>query len=145
MYCVNVNLNGFSAAHRLGKGYRGKCKSLHGHDYAICVTIAAAALDQYDFVADFSDIRKPFNVWVKTNLDHSTLVNEKDVSLLNFLKENEQKYYVFPDNLNTTVENLTKHLFEVFSKMFSSENKSAFVQAVEVWENSNSSARYVGM
>ncbi|MBX9706042.1 MAG: 6-carboxytetrahydropterin synthase, partial [Gammaproteobacteria bacterium] len=39
MYVIKKQLDTFSAAHRLTKGYQGKCKDLHGHDYQVEITL----------------------------------------------------------------------------------------------------------
>ena len=69
MYLIERELKEFAAAHRLGKGYQGKCQHLHGHNYRVVVLLAGEQLDGYDFLIDFNDIKSLFDVWLQQNWD----------------------------------------------------------------------------
>lgn len=147
MYLVKKQLKTFSAAHRLIKGYVGKCRNLHGHNYAVRITFTAAKLDEYDFVIDFDDINKLCNRWVVDNWDHGVLVNEADSALLNFCRQEQQKYYILPDNQNSTVECLSKHLFHQFQTILQTNEITACyphlsIIQVEVAETETAKAIY---
>lgn len=146
MHTIKILLKEFCAAHRLTKGYTGKCYNLHGHSYAISITFKAQQLNQYDFVIDFTDIKKIYNQWIEDNLDHATLVNESDRPLLEFLTQEQQKFYLFKGNQNTTVEILAEHLFQQFAQLLHdnklSLNESAKLSEIQVWETKDSSAIY---
>jgi 6-pyruvoyltetrahydropterin/6-carboxytetrahydropterin synthase len=141
MYCINKQISDFSAAHRLTKGYQGKCRNLHGHDYAVEVTMATSTLNEYGFVIDFSEIKNLLDHWVQNHLDHVTIVSEDDEKLLLFLKENSQKFYVLPDNVNTTVENISKHLFDIFNHLLTKHNGVSLL-TVSVSETKTAKAIY---
>lgn len=119
MFSVSRDLKSFSAAHRLNKGYQGKCRHLHGHTYHVRVVLSAELLDQYDFVIDFGDIKRMFDVWVQQHWDHATLVSELDQPLLDFLVSQKQDHFVIPGQRNTTSEALAEFLFKQFSKILS--------------------------
>lgn len=117
MYLIKKKLRGFCAAHRLLKGYIGKCQNLHGHNYSIEVVVATELLNSHDFVIDFSVIKKICDPWVQAHLDHTILICEEDLELLNFVKASKQRYYILPDNKNTTAECMAEHLFYQFQKL----------------------------
>lgn len=145
MYYVTKQLRSFSAAHRLGKGYPGKCKHLHGHNYDLQITFCAKELDQYGFVIDFDDITRFFDQWVQNNWDHCTLVGGDDQALLDFVIEHEQKHYTFESGQNTTVENLTRHLFDKMQAIIH-DNPDVFTEtltlaSLKLWETKTSFAQ----
>jgi 6-pyruvoyltetrahydropterin/6-carboxytetrahydropterin synthase len=123
MYTVSRDLRTFSAAHRLNKGYEGKCKYLHGHSYNVTVALTAPILDQYDFVIDFGDIKEMFDNWVQEHWDHVTLVSELDTTLIDFLKIEKQDYFVIPGQRNTTAEALAEFLFLKFKDILAQNDK----------------------
>ena len=131
---VSRDLKAFSAAHRLNKSYPGKCQTLHGHTYAASVVIRADTLDQYDFVIDFDDVKRLFDNWVQSHWDHVTLVSEMDVSLLEFLKAEDQAYFVLPGQRNTTCEAMTEFLFKTFNELLRNEmpDQAGRLQVVSV-------------
>lgn len=52
MYSLSKNFR-FESAHRLGKGYEGKCRNIHGHSWNGSIKVKVKDLDQYDFGIDF--------------------------------------------------------------------------------------------
>lgn len=148
MYTISRDLRGFSAAHRLNKGYEGKCKHLHGHSYAVRVTMTAGSLDQYDFVMDFDDIKAMFDTWVQQNWDHATLVSEMDTTLIAFLASESQRYFVIPGKQNTTSECLAAFLFTQFTQLLADKadryQNGLRVHEVCVSESTYSHARFKG-
>lgn len=116
MYRLAYQLDDFSAAHRLVKGYQGPCAHLHGHNYRVGIEIEAKTLQDYDMLIDFSEIKAVCNAWVQNHLDHGTLVCSLDTELVEFLRTNNQKHFVFPDEENTTAECLSRVIFEELSR-----------------------------
>ena len=141
MYYISKKLSDFSAAHRLTKGYQGKCKNLHGHDYSVEVILAAPKLDRYDFVIDFSEIKNLLDNWVQNHLDHVTIISEDDSKLHEFLVENSQALYIIPGNVNTTVERIAQHLFEIFEKLLTAHKNISLIE-VSVSETKSAKAYY---
>ena len=145
MFRVSRKLRTFSAAHRLNKGYEGKCKYLHGHSYSGSVTLAAECLDYYDFVIDFGDIKSLFDDWVQQHWDHVTLVSEMDTTLFEFLQQEQQDFFVIPGQRNTTTEALAEFLFKQFSTILTDKpvysNKLRLI-SVTVAESEHSYAEY---
>jgi len=67
----------FSAAHRLPE-HEGKCSRLHGHTYALEVTVMGTPQESgpaHGMVMDFADLRERVNRIVVEPLDHR-LLNE---------------------------------------------------------------------
>ncbi|OGT55065.1 MAG: hypothetical protein A3F17_08205 [Gammaproteobacteria bacterium RIFCSPHIGHO2_12_FULL_41_15] len=137
MYQLLVELQDFSAAHRLIKGYTGKCNHLHGHNYSLRIIVAARCLDDNDLVVDFSVVRKICNAWVQHHIDHCTLVYEQDEALLSFLKNHAQKHYLLSGN--TTVECLAKEIYRqlsaVIANIHQKDAASFYLSQVELWES----------
>jgi 6-pyruvoyltetrahydropterin/6-carboxytetrahydropterin synthase len=146
MYSINKTLKDFSAAHRILKGYQGKCRHLHGHNYSVTVSLSADTLNQYDFVMDFDEVKTLLDNWVQVNWDHCILISEDDEALLAFAKADNQHHFVLPDNKNTSAECLAEFLFQQFRDMLATIdviNKSSLqLQAVEVAETAFSKACY---
>lgn len=65
----------FSAAHRL-LGYNGSCNQLHGHLWAVEVTIESCDndLDECSMLLDYREIKKI----IADRFDHTTVLNNKD-------------------------------------------------------------------
>ncbi len=144
MYQITKQLRSFSAAHRVCHGYQGKCRHLHGHNYDLSLTFRSTKLNQYGFVIDFDDITQFFDGWVQTHWDHCTLISDDDPVLLEFVTSHQQKHYLFPPGLTTTVENMASHLFDRI-KMIMKDNPDVFVPELSLaeltlWETKNSSA-----
>lgn len=142
MYLIKKKLKDFSSAHRVLKGYQGKCRHLHGHNYVSTILIGAEALDSYDFVIDFNDVKRICDDWLEEYLDHATLISSEDQALLDFVIQQKQKYYLIPDNKNSTVEVLAEHLCYIFSQLFAKEYPHIRVLEVEIAETPNSKVIY---
>jgi len=70
MYEIKVK-DEFSGAHRL-RNYKGKCESLHGHNWKVEVAVLSKTLDKSGMVMDFKDLKS----FLKTALnifDHKYL------------------------------------------------------------------------
>lgn len=143
MFEVKKKLKPFSAAHRLIKSYQGKCRTLHGHNYEIEVCLEAAMLNDSDLVLDFSTFTAPFNEYVQKHLDHAIITNPGDEALCDFILSAQQKAYMLPHNENSSVEILSKHLFEVFDNMLTHLNAPhVSLKNVCIYESPTSSATY---
>lgn len=146
MYSLQKRLQSFSAAHRLNKGYRGKCKDLHGHNYKVDIRLCSHSLDDYDFVMDFGDITLHFEAWLQQHWDHVTLVSDLDTELLTFLQQTQQAHYVLPNAQNTTAENLAKFLYDTFCAILATLpaalNQRVWISEICLHESDTSQAIY---
>jgi 6-pyruvoyltetrahydropterin/6-carboxytetrahydropterin synthase len=103
----------FDAAHRL-PFHKGKCFNLHGHRYEVTVGLLGTP-DENGIVMDYGDIKKTIGAWIDENLDHATLVSADDTALLEYVKSNGFRHYVFLEQ--TTAELMSLYLAHMFSKM----------------------------
>jgi 6-pyruvoyltetrahydropterin/6-carboxytetrahydropterin synthase len=111
----------FSAAHQL-RGYKGKCESMHGHNWRVQVTVSSEKLNDIGLALDFHEL-KDMTVEVTASLDHA------------FLND------VFPfTEINPSSENIAKWIHESLKKRVESEQCS--MTSVTVWENETASATY---
>lgn len=122
----------FDAAHRLVRGYDGKCAHLHGHTWRARFEISAPGLSAMGFVRDFSDF-KVMKTWIDEHLDHACIVNSEDIELRGWLHKQGQRTFIM--NSNPTSEELTKILFDV------AVLHGLDVSAVEIDETCTSMAR----
>ncbi len=116
MYSVEVRMH-FSSAHNL-RGYKGKCESLHGHNWEIVAVAGSPKLDRMGMVMDFHDLKKHLKL-ILDRLDHKYL--------------NSIPYF---RKINPTSENIAKYIYDRLKL------KVRELQSVTVWESHNSSATY---
>ncbi|HIE50732.1 MAG TPA: 6-carboxytetrahydropterin synthase [Armatimonadetes bacterium] len=111
----------WEAAHRLIKGYSGKCQFLHGHSWVARITVElrpGQELDAAGLAKDFGEF-KAVQQWVEEHWDHGALVAQDDRAWLTWLRENGQKHFVFPDN--PTSERIAETLFCVAAELLNDE------------------------
>lgn len=82
----------FSAAHFL-PNYKGKCESLHGHNWKVEVTVAASKLNSSGMVMDFNELKK-LTANVILELDHHNL-NDIDYFKKHKPSSEEISRYIF--------------------------------------------------
>ncbi len=110
----------FSAAHRL-RGYKGKCESLHGHNWRVQAVFTKSSLNKIGLVLDFNKAKRLLEKTLK-ELDH------KDLNRINFFKKN-----------NPTSELIAKFIFDKLRKLTKNQ---ANLKKVSVWETPTSCASY---
>lgn len=120
MFEVSTELY-FSSAHRL-RGYKGKCESLHGHNWRVKVMLAAKELNGIGLVIDFHDLKSVLSS-VLGKMDHKYL-NE-----ITYFKKN-----------NPTAENIAKFIYCELKK--EKNLKKAQGLKVSVWESEKNCASY---
>lgn len=105
----------FCAGHRV-YGHESKCSHLHGHNYAVEVTVLGN-LDLLGRVIDFSVIKSLVGQWIEDNWDHGFILFSMDAEAINAVcgmkaaEGKPQKHYVM--EYNPTAENMARHLMEV--------------------------------
>ena len=120
MYELKV-LTQFAAAHQL-RNYKGKCESLHGHNWKIEVMLKGEKLNSNGLLIDFKEVKEATNR-ILEELDHS------------FLNELPQ----FKDR-NPSSENIAAYLFEKLSNRLN--NDQIKVSKITAWESDSASASY---
>lgn len=116
MFSAKVEGN-FSSAHNL-RAYRGKCESLHGHNWKVVVVASSRELDKAGMVIDFKLLKKRLNACLD-KLDHKYL--------------NGIAYF---KKVNPTSENIAKHIYDTL------KSRLKCIKSVTVWENDTSCATY---
>jgi 6-pyruvoyltetrahydropterin/6-carboxytetrahydropterin synthase len=111
----------FDAGHRI-PNHNSQCKHLHGHRYAIEITLSGkvitteGASDQ-GMVMDFSDVKRIAKERVVDAWDHAFLVYRGDQVVLDFLRTlPEHKTVVL--NVIPTAENLAKVAFDLLDSAY---------------------------
>lgn len=116
MYSLKVESN-FSSAHNL-RAYKGKCESLHGHNWKIEAAAESEGLDKIGMVMDFKLIKNELNK-ILEKLDHKYL--------------NKIKPF---DKTNPTSENIACFIYKTLKP------KLKGLKSITVWENPTSCATY---
>src|SRR5687768_16989747 len=99
----------FDAGHRI-PSHKSKCRHLHGHRYAIEITLSGeiiteAGASEQGMVMDYSEVKRIANIALVDKWDHAFLVYSKDIRLLQFLETLEDHKTVVLDT-PPTAENL---------------------------------------
>ncbi|KPJ68180.1 MAG: hypothetical protein AMJ43_01910 [Coxiella sp. DG_40] len=142
MYKIRVKLKSFSAAHRLRKYHTDRCSNLHGHNYDISVVLGTKRLNEFGFVMDFRRVKELCNNWVEKHWDHVVILDENDSTLLEFLKREQQKFFLLPNEYPTSAENLAKYAFIQLAEIIDREDKQIKLLQVEISETKNCTAIY---
>ncbi len=105
----------FDAGHRI-PNHNSQCKHLHGHRYAIEITLSgevikAAGVSDEGMVMDFSDVKRIAKEQVVDAWDHAFLVYRGDKVMMDFLATMPDHKTVVLDVI-PTVENLALVAFE---------------------------------
>jgi 6-pyruvoyltetrahydropterin/6-carboxytetrahydropterin synthase len=79
----------FDSGHRI-PNHKSSCKNLHGHRYAIEVTLKGDIIDKenesdYGMVMDFKDAKELIRKTIVEPWDHAFIVFEQDLEVINFL------------------------------------------------------------
>ena len=111
----------FDAGHRI-PNHASQCRHLHGHRYAIEITLAGAIIRtegaaEEGMVMDFSEVKRIANRVLVEHWDHAFLVYQDDHAVVEFLKTlSDHKTVVLP--CVPTVENLADEAFRVLDAAY---------------------------
>jgi 6-pyruvoyltetrahydropterin/6-carboxytetrahydropterin synthase len=111
----------FDSGHRI-PNHDGQCRHLHGHRYAIEVTLTGEVADHPGkaddgMVLDFGDIKRLTNQYIVDLWDHAFLVAKEDEGLVAFLATLPNHKTVIMDRV-PTVENLAYAAFAILQPVF---------------------------
>lgn len=129
----------FESAHRLAKNYEGKCRNIHGHSWNGKIAISTSNLDNFGFGLDYSEL-KHFIKPVEDKLDHSILLEQSDLELIELCKKSNWKYIIFLEN--PTSEVIAEYIYKEAVKYFSNTYPDIKVDYVDINETCTSSCRY---
>lgn len=121
MYVVTV-IEHFCAAHYL-RGYKGKCESMHGHNYKVEFSMSGPELDSAGMLHDFKIVRGMLE----------EILEEWDHKVLNEVEPFTE--------INPTAENIAR---EVCNRMVDKLGLKEIVAAqCDVWETERSRASFL--
>src|SRR5690349_12424408 len=110
----------FDAGHRI-PSHTSKCRHLHGHRYAIEVTLSGEIITEagarQGMVMDYSEVKRIASAVLVEKWDHAFLVYSEDVSVLQFLKSLEDHKTVVLD-APPTAENLALAAFHILDSAY---------------------------
>ena len=132
----------FDAGHRI-PNHNSQCKNLHGHRYALEITLSGDIISQEQasengMVMDFSDVKRIARESVVDVWDHAFLVYCKDQVVLDFLNTlPNHKTVIFPSV--PTAENMAAEAFRLLQASY----KDTFgnhlkLERVRLYETPNS-------
>lgn len=138
----------FDAGHRIPH-HKSQCKNLHGHRYAIEITLSGDIIqdDQASedgMVMDFSDVKRIAKEAIVNVWDHAFLVYKNDTEVLNFLNTLENhKTVIFPTV--PTAENMAQEAFNILkSKYHDTYGNHLTLEKVRLYETPNNWADALG-
>ena len=111
----------FDAGHRI-PNHNSQCKHLHGHRYAIEITLSGKVIttegvSEQGMVMDFSDVKRIAKERVVDAWDHAFLVYRGDRAVLDFLNTLPDHKTVVMDVV-PTAENLAKVAFDLLDSAY---------------------------
>jgi 6-pyruvoyltetrahydropterin/6-carboxytetrahydropterin synthase len=131
----------FDSGHRI-PNHDGQCRHLHGHRYAIEVTLTGEVADHPGkaddgMVLDFGDIKRLTNQYVVEPWDHAFLVAKEDEKLVAFLASLPNHKTVIMEHV-PTVENLANAAFAILQPVFNQAFGGRLeLSAVRLYETPN--------
>ncbi|MDH2918179.1 MAG: 6-carboxytetrahydropterin synthase QueD [Sideroxydans sp.] len=111
----------FDAGHRI-PNHTSQCKHLHGHRYAIEITLSGDVIDTegesaQGMVMDFSDVKRIAKTELVDKWDHAFLVYRNDKTVRDFLATlPDHKTVTLP--VVPTAENLAKIAFDILNPAY---------------------------
>lgn len=111
----------FDAGHRI-PDHKSQCRNLHGHRYAIEITLSGDIIQQEHasengMVMDFSDVKKIARETVVDVWDHAFIVYQDDKVVLDFLNTlPNHKTVIFPTI--PTAENMASEAFRLLKAQY---------------------------
>ena len=138
----------FDAGHRI-PSHKSQCKNLHGHRYAIEITLSGEIITQENtsengMVMDFSDVKAIAKSAVVDLWDHAFLVYQHDTEILSFLNSlPNHKTVVFPTV--PTAENMAAEAFKILKNQYQDTYGNHLkLEKVRLYETPNNWADALG-
>lgn len=128
-------------AHRVLGAYTERCQGLHGHSYKFEVFVGGEGQDSAQMLIDFKLLKEAINP-ILDAFDHSLIIWEKDLELLEKAKELNKRYIVVP--YNPTAEQIARHIFYACSRKIGTLSDELFIEQVIVHETDTGYAQFQG-
>lgn len=131
----------FDAGHRI-PGHKNTCKNLHGHRYALEVTIKGEIIQQeqaseFGMVMDFKDAKELIKSTIVDRWDHAFIVYDKDQEVVDFLNTLKDHKTVSLPKV-PTAENLALVAFESLKEAFKEKFSESIIPVkVRLYETPN--------
>jgi 6-pyruvoyltetrahydropterin/6-carboxytetrahydropterin synthase len=132
----------FDAGHRI-PDHKSQCRNLHGHRYAIEITLSGDIIQQEHssengMVMDFSDVKRIARETVVDVWDHAFIVYQHDHAVLNFLNSlPNHKTVIFPTI--PTAENMASEAFRLLKAQYKDVyGNHLTLERVRLYETPNS-------
>ncbi|MEO7320483.1 MAG: 6-carboxytetrahydropterin synthase QueD [Nitrosospira sp.] len=111
----------FDAGHRI-PFHNSKCRHLHGHRYAIEITLSGdiitdTGVAEQGMVMDYSEVKRIANAVLVDKWDHAFLVHSEDIPVLQFLQSLENHRTIVLD-APPTAENLALAAFRILDAAY---------------------------
>lgn len=127
----------FQAGHRLPETYEGNCKSIHGHNYKVEVTVIGLddQLDQHGMLLDFYKFKEHFGKLIDHHLDHAFLYSDQTA-----IPDTGYpcKTFKMPEGMETTAECIGLMLFDLFRDKLKREAPGLNIHNVRIYETDRS-------
>jgi len=131
----------FDAGHRI-PNHKSGCRNLHGHRYAIEVSLSGEIIQEenesdFGMVIDFKDAKELVKKTIVDPWDHAFIVYEKDFEVLEFLNSLPNHKTVIL-SMVPTAENMALIAFEMLEKAFNLKfNNKIKPHRVRLYETPN--------
>lgn len=131
----------FDAGHRI-PNHKSSCRNLHGHRYAIEVSLSGEIIQEenesdFGMVIDFKDAKELVKKTIVDPWDHAFIVYEKDFKVLEFLNSLPNHKTVIL-SMVPTAENMALIAFEMLEKAFNLKfNNKIKPHRVRLYETPN--------
>ena len=114
----------FDSGHRI-PNHKSTCRNLHGHRYALEVTITGDIIDKenisdFGMVMDFKDAKNLIKKVIVDEWDHAFIAFEKDLEVIDFLNSLKNHKTVILERV-PTAENMAVTALELLSSAFNAE------------------------
>ena len=111
----------FDAGHRI-PDHKSQCRHLHGHRYAIEITLSGNIIDKAGdaangMVMDFSQVKELANLHLISAWDHAFLAYKGDQAIVDFLASLPGHKTVLLDCI-PTAENLARTAFRILDAVY---------------------------
>ncbi|HEY0269220.1 MAG TPA: 6-carboxytetrahydropterin synthase QueD [Methyloradius sp.] len=132
----------FDAGHRI-PSHKSQCRNLHGHRYAIEITLSGDIIknesaSEDGMVMDFSDVKAIARSVVVDVWDHAFLVHQGDHEVLSFLNSLPNHKTVVMNTV-PTAENMAAEAFKLLSNAYQDTYGNHLkLERVRLYETPNS-------